>query len=411
MPAAAWDSPLGVTPAANYGSGCYCPPGGADWSLGYPSYPLAPGATMPEGVVSPEGQPMEPTPDMPDVTGLPGDVAIAGGPQSAAPQMIGDFFGPRHTAIVVHPGPIVVYIPTPSGGGTVGRVKVADNNSALPRDRFFVDVNWFHNAAISANGADVTRVTPGVETTFINPLTGMLSSFEVRVPLASTLNSTIIADGVEASDAELGNVHLSMKSLVHRSCKFAVSLGLGIGIPSADDIDTQLSDGTPLALVENETVHLTPFWTVQWTPNPKTFAHLFVQYDFQLGSNSTYINNDFMSGTDQLSFAGKLDDQVYQFIDFGFGRWICPPCAHGGMGVAWTVELHHSRTVSDADVVEAGSFAVGNPFAELDLLNGIIGGHVQVDRHTTITVGYGAPLTSRERIFDGELRALLNWQF
>jgi hypothetical protein len=60
-------------------------------------------------------------------------------------------------------------LPTP--GASIGRVKIADNSSPLPRDRVFFDYNYFHNTSL--NGVNVNRYTPGLETTFFSGMTSL----------------------------------------------------------------------------------------------------------------------------------------------------------------------------------------------------------------------------------------------
>ena len=55
------------------------------------------------------------------------------------------------------PGTATLNAPNPSGGGTVGRVKISDDNSPLPRDRFFLQYDYFDNAPVVPHGAAVHR--------------------------------------------------------------------------------------------------------------------------------------------------------------------------------------------------------------------------------------------------------------
>jgi hypothetical protein len=73
----------------------------------------------------------------------------------------------------------------------VGRTKIADDNSPLPRDRFIFNYDYFNNASLGS-GIDVSRISLGVEKTFLD----QQASVELRIPFASTLDSTSTADGM-----------------------------------------------------------------------------------------------------------------------------------------------------------------------------------------------------------------------
>src|SRR5262245_1291353 len=45
-----------------------------------------------------------------------------------------------------------VLVPLPSGGGVVGRTKISEDNSPLPRDRVIFNVDYYNNALLTPNG-------------------------------------------------------------------------------------------------------------------------------------------------------------------------------------------------------------------------------------------------------------------
>ncbi len=73
--------------------------------------------------------------------------------------------------------PLVVTIPSPSAGGVVGRTKISDDNSPLPRDRVIFNYDYFDNAQLTSTGVNVHRFSPGFEKTFFD----QMASIEVRV--------------------------------------------------------------------------------------------------------------------------------------------------------------------------------------------------------------------------------------
>ena len=109
-----------------------------------------------------------------------------------------------------------------------GRVRVQDNNSAMPTDRIFLDYNYFHNVPFTANGIDVNRFTPGVEKTFLDGL----GSVEIRVPMAVTFNSNqYLGVPTDTSEPEFGNITIIPKILLTSNDQMAVAAGMGITSP------------------------------------------------------------------------------------------------------------------------------------------------------------------------------------
>jgi len=293
----------------------------------------------------------------------------------------------------------VIHIPNPGAGDLVGRVRLSDNNSAMPQDRIFVDYNYLHNVPLTASGVDVNRFTPGFEKTFRCGLAG-LSSVEMRIPMAATLDSHIYSDAPNSlRSGEFGNINVAVKTLLYETGSVAFAAGLGVSLPTAADVRVSLANGTPLVRVSNDAVHLTPYLAGLYRSDD-TFGHAFLQWDVATNGNPIAANLD-GSG---LTTIGDCNDQAFMFVDVGVGRWI-RRTSFGGVAV--TAELHSSTAISDADSVQAGGFVIGDPHASIDLLNCTVGAHLQRGK-TTFTVGYNVPLTSDDRVFDGEARGFVN---
>ena len=261
-----------------------------------------------------------------------------------------------------------VVIPNPGGGGTVGRVRLSDNNSAMPQNRVFLDYNYFKSVPLTTNGVDVNRFTPGFERTFLDGL----GSIEMQFPMAVTLDTNLATDGTtDLNNEEFGNIQVTTKLLLYGSTTRAFAAGLGVTIPTADDISVAWMDGTPLVRVANETVHLTPYIAGLLTPTNRTFAHGFLQLDVDTAGGSVFANSD----GGGLRKIGEWNDQTFLFVDVGIGHWVARNDSRdrGLSGFALTTELHYTKSISDADAVTDGKFVVGNPTANLDLLNGTVG--------------------------------------
>src|SRR5690606_754084 len=140
------------------------------------------------------------------------------------------------------PEPVRILVPNPGSGGAIGKVKLAENNSARPQNRVFFDYQFFSSVPLLTSGVDVTRITPGFEKTFIGPL-GNLASFEVRVPMGLTLSSEILADAAnDLESAEMGNLSLAVKFLFYEAPLMQMAFGMGLTLPTAEDVSLSLAD-------------------------------------------------------------------------------------------------------------------------------------------------------------------------
>ena len=326
--------------------------------------------------------------------------------------MIGDFFGARRGTLDIYYWSYMHYCACdvffPSPGAVLGATKIAENTSPLPQDRIFFNYSYFDNTPLYPGGVNVSRFTPGIEKTFCCGN----ASFELRVPMAVTLDSTILLDeGPDLSHGEFGNLALTPKLLICRSCRGALSLGMTITVPTADDVAGVLADGTQLARIENEAVHLMPFVGWLWTPNPCFFAHGFLQYDVAANGNPVAVDRV----GDGLEHVGYLNDTAFQYVDVGIGWWAyrsCPRmCRWRLRSVALTAELHWNTSLQDGDHIEDDDFLVGNTATNVEVWDATVGMHVRLC-DTTISLAYITPLGGGEdQPFDGEFRLTVNRWF
>lgn len=297
----------------------------------------------------------------------------------------------------------LVSLNVPLPGATVGRVKIAEATSPMPRDRVLLNYSYFDNVPLMLGGVNVHRFTPGVEKTFHDGL----MSLEVKVPMAVTLNSTIVQNGTTGiSDGELGNMMLTYKQLLLAKPTWAVSAGLSVTVPTADDVNVVGTDGTSLVNIANRSVMLGPFFGALWTPNDRFFAQGFLQYQVDTNGNPVSVNT-----TGSMSQVGTIHDATYQYLDLGIGWWAHrDPNSHGLFkGLAYTAELHWNTTLQDSDAVSFGNLAIGSGATNIETINLILGGHVELAHDTTVSLAYTAPLGGGvDQEFDGELRLFFN---
>jgi hypothetical protein len=308
----------------------------------------------------------------------------------------------------------VMSIPSPGSGGgaSVGRQKIGENTSPLPRDRVFVNYSYFDNTSIF-NGVNVSRVTPGFEKTFIDDM----MSFEARFPFASTLDSDILqAGGTNTDEIEFGNVTMYLKALLWQGGRrgrndLSISSGIGMTLPTADDVRVLNAAGNPLVVVENESIHVLPFVGALYTPNSRLFTQAFVQLDLDTNGNTVEAIN-FANGN--LGRAGIANDTTFLFADVGVGYWVHQSNDPNALvrGVAPTLEMHYNRSLNDADVIVSGPFRVGDFAENIEVFNAVAGVNLNCRHDVIVTAGYTVPIGGgADQQFDGEFRLILNWFF
>lgn len=386
-----------------------CPPCPPQYEAVAPTAPTpavpqpAPGA----GASAKPGEPVAAPVAPPEA--LASAVSPPGGTLSTAPNMIGDLFGASTLqgwsyGIMGSYYPNGFVIPNPANGGVVGRTKIAENTSALPQDRLLFNYSFFDRAPLFPGGVQVHRFTPGIEKTFFN---GM-ASIELKVPMASTLDSTILADGsTDLSHGEFGNMMITPKVLLTHTDSFAAAVGMSISVPTANDVVVALSDGTELLRIDNQSVFLAPFVGVLWTYE-QFFVQGFLQYDVDANGSPVLENDPF---TEQSGEIGRLRGNTFQYLDIAAGWWTYRGTSPYDLiqGVALTGEVHWTRSLDKGRNVFGQSFAVGDFREDIQILDLTVGTHVELRNNTTVSVGYSVPVGNRaDQQFDGELRVMVN---
>ena len=120
----------------------------------------------------------------------------------------------------------------------------------------------------------MNAVTPGFEKTFF----GGMMSFEMRLPMASTLSSNVYLDGTSSTGVgEIGDLSMALKCLLIQWDGVYVSGGLAMTVPTAKDSQYFLSQATTPAdiIVRNQSVHLMPFRRVAMDQLPMVRHRVF----------------------------------------------------------------------------------------------------------------------------------------
>jgi hypothetical protein len=306
--------------------------------------------------------------------------------------------------------PFTVEVPTGSSGGAgglIGLTKIAEDNSPFPRDRLIFNYDYFNGAAIFNPRTDVNRFVFGVEKTFFEQLV----SLEVRLPFASTLENTIVADGTTGSGKVLfGNVQLILKGLLLYSERFALSAGLGVTLPTADDLLIQLADGTSVARINNGSVILQPFFSFLIAPNNRLFFQSFVEVDADPVGSRALANPDFTG----LQPIGRLYSQSLLQIDAQLGYWLYASRDRSAWlrRVAPYLELHYNSTIGSSSSVTSGPFVIGQPNNHLDELNMVVGLTTQIADNCFLQGGVVLPLRGHnDRTFEYQIGIRANLFF
>ena len=297
-----------------------------------------------------------------------------------------------------------VLIPNPAET-VVGRLKIAENTSPIPRDRVFVNYSLFDNVPLFPGGVTVNRFSPGFEKTVLDGW----GSFEMRFPLASTLDSSFDVDGpAQTGKVQFGDLYMVGKYLLARTDRAALSAGLVVTVPTANDLRVFLSDGEQLVQVRNQTVHLMPFLGWLYAPG-RFFAQGFVDVDIDTNGNEVLINQ-WGRG---LMPSGRIQDTTLLDVNLSTGYWAFRrPARHAAahvQGFAPMLELHLTRSLQSADVVSSGGFRIGQPRDDTQFLGLVLGGAIELCNQNMLTVGYAVPIgNGSDQPFDGELRAFWN---
>ena len=322
--------------------------------------------------------------------------------QNGADTLVG---GEDFDAFYYYSYAVAVDLPGPGTGlGPVGRLKVAEGNSPLPQDRVYFRYGYFDAVPIGGGGYGLDRFIPGFERTFLD---GMFS-LEMRFPFAATVDSNMMSGSggmTNTNHVEFGNIAAYLKALLYATDRLAVSGGMGITIPTADDLHVRLADGSELVQLKSDAVYLQPFVAGLYTPNDRWFAHGFLQMDIDANGNPVQINSG-----NGLSDAGRLNDATFLFADVGLGYWLHRSNAALLTGIAPTVELHYNTSLQNGDRVSAGPFTVGNLGDHVDALNLTVGSTFAFGESTNLTIGYIAPIANgADQQLDGGFRVLLDY--
>lgn len=298
-----------------------------------------------------------------------------------------------------------------------GRVKIGENNSVVPRDRFYFMYQQYQNAIESAivpqpagnrkgRSAPLNRFTLGAEKTWLNGLW----STEIRMPMMGGADTVYDVD-VFTSYGNAGNLALVIKRLLFESETTAVSAGLGFSLPTGEDTEFDLGD--EIFMLANEVVHLQPFLGYLQTGD-RVFFQGFLQLDIPTGGNQVTSR---IAGFATEGF-GALTDQTFLFFDGSAGYWMYrDQTAPVVTGLAAIAELHFTGSLSNASRINGQTTNITtfvfqptkDPLTAVTMTSGL---HVELTRRTALRAAVVLPLVDEDaRAFDSELWVSINCRY
>ena len=361
-----------------------------------------------------------------------------------APNMFGDFFGGGPSLGFVQFIPEIsegqsestvegsIQSPLAFGGR---RLKVSENYGLVPQHRIYFNYNHFKNASDSfigepgsfgydRNRSSMEIWTLGVEKPF-GP--GSDWSFEFRLPLYGQSNSSVSGSTSGAPDAQavssqVGNLSLVLKHVFFRNETTVLSGGLGLSVPTGDDVSIRTFHVT--TELKNQSVDVTPWLGISVSPSDRWFHQFYTQVNAPLNGNEVNYSvgddpYDYHSSPYETGTLGKYNLQSLFSVDLSSGYWLYRrPGGRGITGLAAVAELHYTTSVNDSDTIEAAAgssdidlrlMSLGN---RQDILNMTLGLIANVNDRVTVRFGHVVPLRNGfDQPFTGETQLQVNVAF
>jgi|GEM_PF-1056265 len=304
------------------------------------------------------------------------------------------------------------------GGLSTRRVKLAENSSPIPSDRWLFNYNHFSNVT---ELGDIDRYTFGFEKTFDEGL----KSLEVRFPFAHTLSSdqTLTTNEVDPPvisrrfRTEPGNLTLTYKSVIRGFDDGLMTAGLGIGLPTANDLRLFNDDSQVLLQVENNSASLMPYIGFVKTPNDRLVLQGIVQADFATQANK--ISSAGADISDGLLPAGTIERIPHLYFDLALAYRLTDADNKAITQITVFTELHYSLGMRDSETLnlfETGPLASADSQAfrlqdseRIGALNLTAGAVFQINETMSIRPAVSVPLNENVgNMYDYEFGVQLN---
>jgi len=258
-------------------------------------------------------------------------------------------------------------------------LRVADNNSPIPRDRVAFGYRSYNRAQVVEGGdndvgpdqeLDIQEFHVRMEKTLYDGL----MSVEAILPWAYTTDSTQ-PDTISTPqlNSELGNIGLGLKGVLWEDGKNFWTAGLLVELPTADD--RRRATGRTL---DEEVWHFTPYLAFLLQPTEK----LYVQ-----GFGGTRLSH---RDTRESGNGRNLNSPDLFTLDIGTGYRLHENSEGLIRAITPTMELHYTSSFDRVHQTNENGYysALGG----VDFLTLTAGSTVQVRENTTVTAGFAFPL-------------------
>ena len=261
--------------------------------------------------------------------------------------------------------------------------KISDDESPQPRDRVFVDFNYFDNVGAAVNNRlgidlrniDIYRESFGFEKTFLDNA----ASIGLRLPL-DTLHAESNTPGLGGTDTDVGDLSVILKYAFwqDRQAGTLLSGGLAVTAPTGP---SHFADSA--IRVERDTI-LQPFVGYIWTAD-----HFFVQ------------------GFSGIEVPTDSRDVTLLFNSIAVGYTFTRACAQDRLvrAIVPTFEVHLNDPLN-----HRGAFAVSDPAGTADVVDLTMATTFELGQRSNLSVGIVTPVTG-PKPFDVEALVQFNWLF
>lgn len=333
---------------------------------------------------------------------------------ASIPKMFGDY-GPERGMLRMYDMNSGMRFSADLASAGVGqRLKVLENNNALPDDRIYFQYRHFHNSLRSTpdltspniNKVPVDSYTLGYERSFFDGLT----SVQLVMPFLGT--PTLYSAGGPFTDnfvsgGNVGNFGVIFKGLFYQNGRFALSGGMSLNTPTGSSVDGRAFNTA--FHIDNRAFQLAPFGAFIWAPQGPWLSNFYllggVQYDMVTGGNPLTGNNALAGFNGPLM---QLVDSNLLFSDLACGAFLYEnPGAPLLRAVAGQVELHHAWSTTPhyaRAMAGTNQFTFGAATDRIDALNITGGLRFMLMGNAVLSVGAVAPLHAP--LFDAEVQAV-----
>jgi hypothetical protein len=261
--------------------------------------------------------------------------------------------------------------------------KISDDESPQPRDRVFVDFNYYDNIGAAVNSRlgidlrniDVYRETFGVEKTFLDNA----ASIGLRLPL-NTLSAESNFPGLGGTNTDVGDLSVILKYAFWQDPHAGTLFSGGLAVTAPTGPSHFAGSIVPIT---RDTI-LQPFIGYIWTAD-----HWFVQ------------------GFSGIQVPTEIRDVTLLFNSIAVGYSFSRACPQDRLvrAIVPTFEVHVSDPLN-----HRGAFAVNDLAGTADVVDLTMATTFELGDRSSLSVGIVTPVTG-PKPFDVEALVQFNWLF